>query len=111
MKKAISVIAVILMFCCVLSACSSESKLLGTWTFTEDDISMSFIFNEDGTGEVYALGGLLTIKYTYEVNNNTIIFHEESEAILGTNPYTFSIDGNQLSLSAGGDVMVLTKEK
>ena len=111
MKKAISVIAVILMFCCVLSACSSESKLLGKWTFTEDDISMSFIFNEDGTGEVYALGGLLTIKYTYEVNNNTIIFHEESEAILGTNPYTFSIDGNQLSLSAGGDVMVLTKEK
>lgn len=111
MKKVTSVIAVILMLCCVLSACGSGDKLAGKWTISEDDIEMSFIFNEDGTGQVYALGGLLTINYTYEVKDNTIIFHEQSEEILGTKPYTFEIKGNQLSLTAGGDVMVLTKEK
>lgn len=111
MKKVTSVIAAILMLCCILTACSNESKLIGKWTISEDDIEMSFIFNEDGTGEVYALEGLLVIKYTYEVNENTITFHEESQEVLGTNPYTFTIKGDQLSLTAGGDVMVLTKEK
>ncbi len=111
MKKATTVIAVILMLCCMLTACSNESNLIGTWTISEDDIEMSFIFNEDGSGEVFALGGLLVIKYTYEVKDNTIIFHEESQEVLGSNPYTFTIKGNELSLTAGGDVMVLTKEK
>ncbi|MBQ7385345.1 MAG: hypothetical protein IJW04_02430 [Ruminococcus sp.] len=111
MKKATAVISVILMLCCILTACSSEGKLIGKWTFSEDDIEMSFIFNEDGTGEVFALGGLLTIKFTYEVNKNTITFHEESQEILGSHPYTFTIKGDDLSLTAGGDVMVLTKEK
>lgn len=111
MKKAISVIAVILMLCTMLTACSKGNDLVGKWTVTEDDIQMSFIFNEDGSGEINALGGLLTIKYAYEVKDDTIIFHEEDQEVLGTTPYTFSIKGDKLSLTAGGDVMVLTKEK
>ena len=111
MKKTLSVIAVILMLCTMLSACAKSNELVGKWTISEDDIEMSFIFNEDATGEINALGGLLTIKYTYKIKDNTIIFHEETEEILGTTPYTFSIKGDELSLTAGGEVMVLTKEK
>lgn len=111
MKKAISVVAVILMLSLMLTACSKANDLVGKWSITEDDIQMSFTFNEDGTGEIFALGGLLTIKYTYEVKDNTIIFHEESQEVLGTIPYSFTIKGDKLSLTAGGDVMVLTKEK
>lgn len=111
MKKSVSVIAVILMLCTILTACSNSNDLTGKWTVTEDDIQMSFIFNDDGTGEINALGGLLIIKYTYEVKDNTIIFHEETQEVLGTTPYTFEVKGDKLSLTAGGDVMVLTKEK
>ncbi len=110
MKRIISVIAVILMLSCMLAACSKSNGLVGKWTLNEDDIEISFIFNEDNTGEIYALEGLLNIKYTYEIKDNIIIFHEEEMQALGTKPYTFSINGNELSLTAGGDVMVLTKE-
>lgn len=111
MKKTSAFIAVILMLCCLLSACGKAESLVGTWTVSEDDIEMSFIFNSDGTGEVNALGGLMVIEYTYKVENNTVTFSETSQEILGTKPYTFSIKGDKLSLTAGGEVMVLTKEK
>lgn len=110
MKKAISIVAVILALCCMLTACSKKNDLVGKWTVTEDGMSISFTFNENGTGEIYALNGLMVIEYTYEVKDNTIIFHEETE-VLGTNPYTYSIKGDELSITGGGDVMVLTKEK
>lgn len=111
MKKATAVIAAILMICCLLSACGKSESLVGTWTISEDGIEMSFIFNEDGTGEISALAGLMTVEYTYKVDGNNIIFHELNQEILGTDPYTFEIKGDELSLTAGGDVMVLTKEK
>ncbi len=111
MKKATAVIAAILMLCCLLSACTKADSLVGTWTVTEDNIEMSFVFNENGTGKITALDGLLNIEYTYEVDGNTVTFQEESDEILGTTPYTFSIEGDKLSITGGGDVMVLTKEK
>lgn len=111
MKKTSAVIAAILILCCLLSACGKSDSLVGTWTVTEDNIEMSFVFNDDGTGKITALGGLMTIEYTYKVDGNTVTFQEKSDEILGTNPYTFSIEGDKLSITGGGDVMVLTKEK
>ena len=111
MKKATAVIAVILVLCCMLSACNKAESLTGTWSYNEEGYSISLIFNEDGTGKIYALGGLLTVEYTYKVDGNTIIFHELEQEVLGSTPYTFSIDGDKMSLTGGGDVMVFTKEK
>ncbi len=110
MKKATAVVAIILMLCCMLSACGKGDSLVGTWTFSEDGIVMSFIFEKDGTGKVTALEGLINIEYTYEIKDGKLYFDESGQEILGTHPYTFEIKGNELSLTAGGDVMVLTKE-
>ena len=111
MKKVISAVALILMLCTMLTACAGTNKLTGTWSVTEDGVTMSFVFNDDGTGEINALEGLFKVTYTYEVKDNNIIFIENEQEVLGTTPYTFTINGDELSLTAGGDVLVLTKEK
>ncbi len=111
MKKSIAIIAVVLMLCCMLSACGKNESLVGTWTVSEDGIEMSFIFDSDGTGEINALGGLMKIEYAYKVDGNKITFHEINQEVLGSDPYTFEIKGDKLSLTAGGEVMELTKEK
>lgn len=111
MKKATAIIALLLILCCSLTACGESESLVGTWTFSEDDIEMSFVFNSDGTGQISALAGLMTVEYTYKLEGDTIIFHELNQEVLGSDPYTYSIKGDELSLTAGGDVMVLTKEK
>lgn len=111
MKKATAIVAAILMICCLLSACGKDESIVGTWTINEDEIKMSFIFNSDGTGQLTALAGLMTVDYTYKIEGNTITFHELNQDVLGSDPYTFEIKGDELSLTAGGDVMVLTKEK
>lgn len=111
MKKAYGIVALMLILCCMLSACGKNEALVGTWTVSEDGVEMSFIFNSDGTGEITALGGLMKIEYAYKVDGNKITFHEINQEVLGSDPYTYEIKGDKLSLTAGGEVMVLTKEK
>lgn len=111
MKKIAAIVAVILMLCCMLSACGKNESLVGTWTVSEDGIEMSFVFNSDGTGEIDALDGLMKIEYAYKVEGNTITFQEINQEVLGSDPYTYEIKGDKLSLTAGGEVMELTKEK
>lgn len=111
MKKATAVIALLLILCCSLTACKESESLTGTWTYTEDGVSISMTFNTDGTGKLEALGGLMSVDYAYNLEGDTITFHELNQEVLGSTPYTFSIDGDELSLTAGGDVMVLTKDK
>ena len=111
MKKACGIVAVVLILCCMFSACGKSEALVGTWTVSEDGIEMSFIFNSDGTGKITALGGIMTIEYAYKVDGNKITFQEINQEVLGSEPYTYEIKGDKLSLTAGGEVMTLTKEK
>ncbi|MBQ8796397.1 MAG: hypothetical protein IJZ54_08245 [Clostridia bacterium] len=112
MKKSAAFVAVILVLCCMLSACGKASENLeGSWTHTEDGVSITLVFNADGTGKIEALGGLMSVQYTYKLDGDTIVFHELNQEILGSNPYTMKIKGDELSLTAGGEVMVFTKDK
>lgn len=111
MKKATAIIALLLIICLSLTACSKAESLTGTWKYSEDGVTISMTFNSDGTGKIEALGGLMSVEYAYKIDDDTIIFHELNQELLGSDPYNFKIKGDELSLTAGGDVMVLTKEK
>lgn len=112
MKKATAIIAAILVLCTMISACGKSAEpLTGSWTHTEDGVSITLVFNADGTGKIEALAGLMSVQYTYKLDGNKITFHELNQEVLGSTPYTYEIKGDELSLTAGGEVMVFTKDK
>lgn len=113
MKKATSVLAVVIILTIILTACSgTENKTItGTWTVTEDSTTMTFELNTDGTGSVSTLGGLLSVDFAYKLKGNTVTFYEINEDVLGSDPFIYELKGDTLKLIRDGETMTLTREK
>ncbi len=111
MKKAASIFAVILVLCCMLTACGKNETLTGTWTVTEDGVTMSVVLNSDGTGKVSALEGLMSVDFAYKLKGNTITFYEINEDVFGSKPYIYEIHGDRLTINQDGNTMELIKSK
>lgn len=104
MRKVLSLALVCLCVVTMLSACGSGS-LVGTWAITEDDISYSYTFNEDGTGKVAA--GEIGLDFTWEAKDGKLSMVTMGQTV--TMEYT--IKGKELTIIGDdGKSNVMTKQ-
>lgn len=117
MKKLCILISAVLVMSLLLCACggSAKNSLVGTWTVTEEGITLTSNFNEDNTGSVSALGGVVAVNFTYEAKDGklTITPDENMSEYLDLNLSVadYSVDGDKLTLTENGVSFTLTKQK
>lgn len=113
MKKTTSAILAVFMLLPIilLCSCSAEAALIGTWTTSTESflgtVESSYTFKEDGIGTETSMG--IDASFTYEVDGDTLKLYYE---ILGTKTveeFTFSIDGDKLTLTEGNKATIYTK--
>lgn len=119
-------IMVIMLLPFAFSSCSSDdspsgagSKIVGAWTFTDDDIDYIYRFNADGTFsftakitdeeyfEEFAEG---TYEYSEEDSKLIIYWSDEYESDVET-VEVVSVSSTKLVLRSEGETITLTKYK
>ena len=61
-KSIIAVLALILTFTLVMSGCSAEKKIIGSWISADSFINVEYTFNEDSTGTIETNSRYISIK-------------------------------------------------
>ncbi len=112
MKKIISIIlsaALVLL----LSSCSAQKKLIGTWSADGEVLGIStkteYIFREDGTGNFSGKLGIgVAFDYTVEDDKLTITYNS---VLTKTTVYSFKVEKDVLTLISDSETLTLTKQK
>ena len=94
------------------AAANIDEAILGTWTGDVEGIQWVYTFNADGTcSATETLDGeqLEPIDYTYTTNAGTLTLTVEFEGQTENIVFTYTIDGNTLSLDDGYNVITCTK--
>lgn len=114
MKKVGILLCVVLILSMLLCACGGGGKnaLIGTWTGTQDGISISMTFNEDKTGSMAVMGGLITAGFTYTDDGSKLVLtpDEGMEDYMSFSEITYSIDGDTMTVTGDGDTITLTRQ-
>lgn len=112
MKKVSILLCVVLILSMLLCACGSKSSIIGTWTGTQDGISISMTFNEDKTGSMAVMGGLITAGFTYTDDGSKLILtpDEGMEDYMSFSEITYSIDGDTMTVTGDGDTITMTRQ-
>ena len=105
-KKLIS-LALIAVMMFALVACIN-SDIIGTWVLEKDDITVTYTFENTGTGSAQAPG--ITMDFKFEINDDELIMETITFGITRTEVYTFEIDGDTLKLTKDGETIELTRE-
>ena len=116
MKKLTILISTVLLMALLLCACGgAKDSIVGTWSVTEEDTTLTITFKEDNTGTVSALGGVLSVNCTYEAKDGKLsITPDESSSDLfdfNLSVGDYTIDGDKLTLTENGVSFTLTKQK
>lgn len=102
MKKVFAGIALLLILCTALCACSkNQTSLFGQWVHKGDSATITLHLNEDGTGYHEAIG--LSVAFAYKTVGDKITFYELNDDVFGDAPYTFKIKGDKLTLTSTVD--------
>lgn len=113
MKKTCTLICALLILSLVLCACGGGGKnsLIGTWTGEKDGITMTITFNDDKTGSLAALGGLITANFTYTDDGGKLVMtpEEGKEDYMSFNDVTYTFDGDNLLLTGDDETITFTK--
>ena len=99
MKKLFAVLLILVMACSVLAACgdsgSSDSadaggadSIVGQWASQDYDGAFVFTFNEDGTGNYDASGTDMPFTYTIDGDQLSILY--DGDTISFDTPFTIS---------------------
>lgn len=113
MKKASILICALLILSLVLCACGGgKSSLVGTWAGEQDGISISITFNEDKTGSMAVMGGLITAGFTYTDDGGKIVMTPEEgmEDYMSFSEVTYSIDGDTMLFTGDGETITMTRQ-
>ncbi len=114
MKKASILICALLILSLVLCACGGNGKnsLIGTWTGTQEGVSISITFNEDKTGNMAVMGGLITAGFTYTDEGGKLILtpDEGMEDYMSFSEITYSIDGDTMLFTGDGETITMTRQ-
>ena len=107
MKK-ISLTILALVAVLMLASCGKAKKvsIAGSWG-ADSGSETVYLFNEDGTGKI-SIGTTVSKSFTYETNDNTLKIVTE---ILGQKEYTYSIDGDVLTMTRNNESVTYTKQK
>ncbi len=106
--KRLAAAAVILAMVFALSACGKSNSIVGKWEATEDGITAAYEFKSDGSGSLSVSGVSVDITWKTEGDQLTVSMEllgsEDSQA------YTYSLKGNELTLSADGESLTLKRK-
>jgi len=82
----------------------TDQRLVGTWNWTAtintSTVSITYIFNADGTGSLAAYG--TSAPMTWSVNGNRLTIDNQD--------FTYSVSGNSLELTVGGTTTTFTRQ-
>lgn len=110
MKKHIAIVAILLILSILLCGCASSDKkaLLGTWKFTQENVTLRMTFEDDGTGTMSASGISADFTYTAKNGHLSIIPDGSAEDIMEAE---YSINGDELTMITEGDVSTVFKRE
>lgn len=96
----------------LLCACGAKNSLVGTWAGEVEGVSVSMTFNEDKTGSMSIMGGLMTVGFTYTDDNGKVVMtpEEDKEDYMSFTEFEYSVSGNTLTLTDDEGSIVLTKQ-
>ena len=111
--KTIRITACVLLaalFLTVMVSCGGGAdSIVGKWAAEVEGVEMSFEFKEDGTGTMGTMGVNMDITWEIE-GTNTLIVEMNFMGMSETTEFEFEVKGNELSLTADGETVVLTKK-
>ncbi|MDO4419803.1 MAG: DUF5640 domain-containing protein [Ruminococcus sp.] len=108
MKKSLCIILAILVLTVSLCACGTGNSIVGSWSGTAEGVPVTFVFEKDGNGTTTVMGGLLSENFTYTIADGKLtmtVDGEEAEAC------DYAIDGDTLTITEDGEVLILTRDK
>ena len=110
MKKALALLLVFASLAIVMVSCGGDS-IIGSWTFTEDGVTTTITFEEDGKGKIEAAGISMDMTWSEKDGKLTasMSFMGETEDLFKDAEYT--IDGDKLTVKSEGETVTLTKMK
>lgn len=109
MKKTLCIFLAALLIAVSLCACGADSNsIVGSWSGTSEGITVTMIFEKDGSGVISALGGLASETFTYKTEGSTLTLTVDEEE---SDVYQYSISGDELTLKADDETLTLTRDK
>ncbi len=90
-------------------ALGGDDAILGAWEATEDEVTLIFVFEEDGKGKLETMGITMDMIWSAADGklNASITFMGETEEMLKDADY--SLDGDSLSITMEGETVVFTR--
>ena len=88
---------------------SKESSIAGSWG-ADSGSETVYLFNEDGTGKI-SIGTTVSKSFTYETNDNTLKIVTEILGQKDEQEYTYSIDGDVLTMTRNNESVTYRKQK
>ena len=112
MKKRLLFIFVVCIGILTLTGCGKKQSVVGTWEWSEDGVSATYILNEDGTGSYTLFDGeeSETVELTYEVEKNMLLitYNNDSSAVYEL-PFTFK--DNALAIEDSNEDVLMYYKK
>ena len=92
---------------------AKDEKVVGTWEYSQDGLTMSFEFKSDGTGTGTALGSPTPIKWGTKdgviyISGSSSTGNGGTASVQGEGKY--SVDGNTLTMEMSGQSMKFNKK-
>lgn len=111
MKKTLAIVLVVVMLASVLVACgSSGGSIIGTWTATQEGVTMEMTFENGGKGKVSTMGMSMDMEWSAEGNKLTASMSVMGQTQEMFKDAEFAVKGNELSITADGETVVFTKK-
>lgn len=110
MKKLLALLLVFASLTVILASCGGGS-IEGSWEATEDGVTMTYTFEEDGKGKVSMEG--VELDLTWSTSGDKI---SASLSMAGATEELFTdadyeIDGDELTITYEGETLTLTRKK
>jgi uncharacterized protein (TIGR03066 family) len=102
MKRIVSVFCIVVILTLSLVSCGLSKKIIGDWNMTEDGVTVTYSFDEDGKFEG-KMAGVALVSGTYEVDGNEVTLTIEMFGQTSTETLKYE-DGKLV-----GDGVTLTK--
>ena len=112
MKLTISLMLVFVVTALLISACgvAGRNALIGKWA--DSGSGASFEFTTDGRMRIVDPNQGVTTEVSYQFLNDTTFVMKTGAASGGADPqYSFAINGDQLTLDAPGQQVILARQK